>query len=253
MNRLDRITSILIQLQSKKIITAREIAKRYEVSIRTIYRDIQTLREAGVPIGEEEGKGYFLVDGYRLPPIMFSPEEANAMVLIEKMLAVNTEKSLQKNYESALFKVKAVLHEHVKDQVTDLSSKICTGRSWITPSSFLENIQNAIVTSNTLLIQYQSKSKKETTSRKINPYGIFFSGASWSVIAYCQLRQDIREFRVDRMNNLEVTDEQFEADEHFSLEDYTTQRNKKTEAILNKYREEYEAFKKFKKNLQPLT
>ena len=72
MNRLDRLTSILIQLQSKRLTTAREIAERFEVTTRTIYRDIQTLRLAGIPIGEEEGKGYFLVEGYRLPPVMFT-------------------------------------------------------------------------------------------------------------------------------------------------------------------------------------
>ena len=97
MNRLDRLTSILIQLQSKRLTTAREIAKRFEVTNRTIYRDIQTLRLAGVPIGEEEGKGYFLVEGYRLPPVMFTTEEARALVTTSKILNYHTEDSLKQN------------------------------------------------------------------------------------------------------------------------------------------------------------
>ncbi len=86
MNRLDRLTSIFIQLQSKRLTTAREIAERFEVTNRTIYRDIQTLRLAGVPIGEEEGKGYFLVEGYRLPPVMFTTEEARALITYKFLL-----------------------------------------------------------------------------------------------------------------------------------------------------------------------
>ena len=86
MNRLDRLTSILIQFQAKRLTTAREIAERFEVTNRTIYRDIQTLRLAGVPIGEEVGKGYFLVVGYRLPPVMFTMEEARALVTTSKIL-----------------------------------------------------------------------------------------------------------------------------------------------------------------------
>ncbi len=117
MNRLDRITSILVQLQSKKLITAREISDRFEISNRTVYRDIHTLRQAGVPIGEEEGKGYFIVDGYKLPPVMFSSEEANALVAIEKMLHYHTEDSLRKNYESALLKIKAVLKSKEKNKL----------------------------------------------------------------------------------------------------------------------------------------
>jgi len=84
MNRLTRITSILTQLQSKKVITAKKIADRFEISLRTVYRDIKTLQGAGVPIGSENGMGYFIVDGYSLPPIMITEEEANALIIFQK-------------------------------------------------------------------------------------------------------------------------------------------------------------------------
>ena len=100
------------------------MATRFEVTIRTIYRDIQTLRLAGVPIGEEEGKGYFLVEGYRLPPVMFTMEEARAVLTTSKILCYHTEDSLRQNYESALFKIKAVLPSTDKDKLVFLDSRI---------------------------------------------------------------------------------------------------------------------------------
>ena len=85
MNRIDRITAILIQLQSKKIVTAKEIAQRFNKSLRTVYRDIRTLEEAGIPIGAEAGKGYYLVDGYLLPPVMFTPGEVGSLITAAKV------------------------------------------------------------------------------------------------------------------------------------------------------------------------
>jgi predicted DNA-binding transcriptional regulator YafY len=86
MNRIDRLTAILVQLQSKKVVKAHEIADRFEISLRTVYRDVRALEEAGIPIGAEAGKGYFILDGYHLPPVMFSQQEANALVLGSKLI-----------------------------------------------------------------------------------------------------------------------------------------------------------------------
>jgi len=105
MNRIDRLTAILIQLQTKRWITSTEIAARYEISQRTVYRDIRALEEAGVPIGSEAGKGYFLVDGYRLPPVMFTREEAGALLIAEKLVNKLTDRSVKKNFDSAIDKM----------------------------------------------------------------------------------------------------------------------------------------------------
>lgn len=105
MDRLTRLTSILIQLQSKKIIVAKEIADRFEISLRTVYRDIKTLQDAGVPIGSENGKGYFLVSGYHLPPIMLNEKEVNTLVTAEKLIQNQGDKSLQDDFSSLLYKI----------------------------------------------------------------------------------------------------------------------------------------------------
>ncbi|HZB12127.1 MAG TPA: HTH domain-containing protein, partial [Chryseolinea sp.] len=106
MNRIDRLTAILIQMQTKRVVKAEEIADRFEISLRTVYRDVKALMEAGVPIGSEAGKGYFIVDGYHLPPVMFTQEEGSAMLFAGKLVEKMTDKSIRKEFESALLKIK---------------------------------------------------------------------------------------------------------------------------------------------------
>lgn len=110
MNRINRVTSILIQLQSKKIIPAKEIAQRFNISLRTVYRDIRTLEEAGIPIGSEAGKGYFLVEGFLLPPVMFTAAEVGALITAGKFLNCHGDESFIKDFDSATIEI---IKEHV--------------------------------------------------------------------------------------------------------------------------------------------
>lgn len=227
MNRLNRLTSILIHLQSKRLTTAREMATRFEVTIRTIYRDIQTLRLAGVPIGEEEGKGYFLVEGYRLPPVMFTMEEARAVLTTSKILCYHTEDSLRQNYESALFKIKAVLPSTNKDKLDFLDSRIGFQKHWAPTSLYLDTVQHSITESVKLVIVYQTRGEEQLKERTIHPYAVYFSGAVWTTIAFCELRQEIREFRLDRIKELKLQQTHFTPDKTFSLELYLAERTKR--------------------------
>jgi len=97
MNRIDRVSAILIHLQTKKIVKAQEIADRFSISLRTVYRDIKALEESGVPVGGEAGVGYQLMEGYRLPPVMFTKEEAIAFLTAEKMVEILTDASSKKH------------------------------------------------------------------------------------------------------------------------------------------------------------
>lgn len=109
MNRFNRVTAIFIQLQSKKFIRAKDIADRFNVSIRTVYRDVQTLVEAGVPIGTEAGIGYYIIDGYRLPPVMHTKEEVTAFLTAEKLIEKFTDNSTDSNFKSGMMKIRAIL------------------------------------------------------------------------------------------------------------------------------------------------
>src|SRR5690606_19543314 len=123
-NRFDRIVSILIQLQSKKTVRAQELAERFDVSLRTIYRDIRSLNTAGIPIIGEAGTGYSMMEGYRLPPVMFTRQEAGSFVAAEKLMQHFTDRNLLKHFESAMYKIKSVLRGSEKEWVETLDSYI---------------------------------------------------------------------------------------------------------------------------------
>ena len=124
MNRVDRLHAILVHLQSKKRVTAQEIADRFGLSLRTVYRDVRALDEAGVPIIGEAGVGYSVMEGYRLPPILFTKEEASALLLGAKFVQRFTDRADRRSFDAAMFKVKAVLRSSDKDFVEQLDSRI---------------------------------------------------------------------------------------------------------------------------------
>src|SRR5690625_2206261 len=120
LKRFDRLVAILIQLQSKKIVKSQELVERFDVSLRTIYRDIKTLEKAGVPLYGEAGVGYSLVNGYRLPPVMFTQREANSFMAAEKLMQQLTDKEIRTHFQSAMYKIKSVLRGAEKDRVEAL-------------------------------------------------------------------------------------------------------------------------------------
>src|SRR6201994_2879430 len=115
MNRIDRISAILIQLQSRRVVKGSDIAERFNISLRTVYRDVKTLEEAGIPLIGEAGVGYSIMDGYRLPPVMFTHEEATAFLTAEKFVEKLTDNSTDSHYKSAMYKVRSVLRMAEKD------------------------------------------------------------------------------------------------------------------------------------------
>lgn len=222
--RFDRIIAILIQLQSKKVVKAQELAERFEVSLRTIYRDIRTLESSGVPIYGEAGIGYSLVDGYRLPPVMFTREEASSFIASEKLMQKFIDKELGQHYQSAMFKIKSVMQSSDKDWVSNIESKIL-----IQPPNgdlFNENVPNAmailfksIADKTQVVLNYQSIEAENASLRTIEPVGIFHDNNSWYVLGFCHLRNDYRQFRVDRMEGIKKTEISF-TKEHDALETF---------------------------------
>jgi predicted DNA-binding transcriptional regulator YafY len=216
--RLVRLTEIVTLLQSKTLITAPFLAKQFDVGVRTIYRDIRTLEQSGIPITTIEGKGYTLVAGYNLPPVMFTEEEANALVTVEKMIQGNSEVSLLENYSKAMVKIKSILRDTQKQKLETLEDRILIRH--IHPaynSKYLSEVQSATTDCNVLDIAYES-AKSEKTERKINPFALYNTEGKWILIAFCHL-QEFRAFRLDRMIELKITKEKFEA-YNMTLEDF---------------------------------
>lgn len=221
MNRLTRVTSILIQLQSKKLVIAKEIADHFEVSLRTIYRDIKLLQDAGVPIGSTNSKGYFIIEGYHLPPIMISEEEANALVVAEKFIHNQGDTSLEKVFDSLLHKIKAVLRSTQKENYSKLQKRISPSSLRKKPiSNSLLPIQNAILANGLVEIAYHAFSTNQHTIRIIEPLGLYFSSTNWILIAFCRKRKEMREFRLDRIEKLKVLAQKNENQRNFSLSEY---------------------------------
>lgn len=223
MNRIDRISAILIQLQSKPVVKAQEIADRFHISLRTVYRDIRTLEEAGVPIGSEAGKGYFMAEGYHLPPVMFSNEEAGSMLLAEKLVEKFADASINNQYKSAMYKIRAVLKPGDQEFLENINANIQVSGYYkesenYFPDNFMSDIQKAMGMRHTVKIHYHSISKDEVTVREIEPVGVCYYGANWHLIGHCLMRVDYRDFRVNRIKKLEVTDRTFYSSKNEGLE-----------------------------------
>ncbi|HTF81968.1 MAG TPA: YafY family protein [Cytophagales bacterium] len=232
MNRFDRITAILIQLQSKKVITAQEIADRFEVSLRTIYRDIRSLEEAGIPIVSEVGVGYSMMDGYRLPPGMFTKEEALTFITAEKLMERFTDYSLNKEYKSAMYKVRAVLRNTEKDYIEEVEDHIAVLPNANLPQQHskvpLQAILHSISEKKVIQINYFSNHSQEQNLRLIEPVGVFHLGDNWHLIAYCQLRKDYRDFRMDRISQISTTEMPYHKS-HPSLQSFLNKLTKEKE------------------------
>ena len=227
--RLSRLVAILTQLQTKRLLTATNLAENFGVSVRTIYRDIKALEQAGVPIFTEEGKGYSLMEGYKIPPIMFSENEANALITVEQLVLKNRDSSLIKEYKEAINKVKAVLLYATKEKVELLSKRIAVSPVLLeaNPSNSLTLIQNALTDFKVLDITYHSEQKGEKTERKIEPFALYYSlQESWTLIAYCRLRKDYRMFRLDRIIKIKQSGLNFRPHK-LTLQEYLAEKEKK--------------------------
>lgn len=232
--RFDRIVAILIQLQTKRIVKAQELADRFEVSLRTIYRDVRTLEASGVPIISEAGVGYSIMEGYRLPPVMFTREEAGSFVAAEKLMQQFTDRSLGAYYESAMFKLKSVLRGKEKDWVEALESQVS-----IVPGQVLFNdkVPNAleilfesIAERKQVFLRYESLREETPSERRIEPVGLFNENGFWYILGYCHLRTDYRHFRTDRIHKIARTSLDFLL-EHGTIDEH---RSKKEEVSKTK-------------------
>lgn len=221
MNRIDRLFGILTLLQSKKYVTAEKIACKFDMSIRTVYRDIKALGESGIPVSFEQHKGYFIMQGYFLPPVSFTTEEANAFLLMETIVQGFADKGTQTNYTNGLNKVKSVLRAAQKEKIDTLSDNIklqlppCFSQDF----EYLPTLQNAISGKTIISLEYKNNNS-EVSKRDIEPIGLIFYAFSWHLIAWCQMRKDYRDFKVSRILKLRNTEWPFTKSDHIEVNEY---------------------------------
>jgi predicted DNA-binding transcriptional regulator YafY len=228
MNRIDRIAAILIQLQSRRVTKAQDIADRFSISLRTVYRDVKALEEAGIPLIGEAGVGYSLMDGYRLPPVMFTREEAIAFLTAEKLVGQLTDSPNSANYRSAMYKIKAVLRTTEKDLLENMDThiEVLQGRRTTAIKPELDLIQpilKSITEGRVVAIKYFAQHNQQNSERHVEPVGVFFLDGYWHLIAFCRMRADYRDFRLDRILAINLLDEKFDR-VHPPLKDYLQNR-----------------------------
>ena len=217
--------AMVVHLQSRRLVRAEELADHFEISLRTVYRDVAALGEAGIPIAGEAGVGYSLVKGYHLPPVMFTADEASALFLGSKIIDNQADASLRKQMGSALTKIRSILPRDRQDYLDrlDRSTAVVSRGSSSDPrlsSESLVPIQRALAERRVLALEYSAKQRDEITKRDVEPLGLVYYADSWHLIAYCRLRKDVREFRTDRILKLESRSEVFAPHENFSLKAY---------------------------------
>jgi predicted DNA-binding transcriptional regulator YafY len=221
MNRIDRLFGILTLLQSKKYVPAEKIAEKFSISIRTVYRDIKALCEQGIPVSFEQTRGYFIVQGYFIPPVSFTSEEANALLLMETMVSGFADKSISRHYTNALNKVKAVLRSQQKEKLEFLNNNIrfhlpeCFRNDF----EYLSLLQHAISSQTVMEIDYKN-GKSEISHRQVEPIGLVFYAFAWHIIAWCHNRKEYRDFKVVRILKIRNTELPFTKTDHIDLNDY---------------------------------
>lgn len=221
MNRIDRLFGILVLLQSKKYVTAEKIAERFNMSVRTVYRDIKALCEQGIPVSFEQNKGYFVVREFFLPPISLTNEEANAFLLMETLVEGFADQSIRKHYNSGLNKIKAGLRHSQKEKLDVLDNNIklqipeCFRHSF----EYLSVLQEAIASHSIINMGYKNNNG-EVSNRSVEPIGLIFYALNWHLIAWCHKRNEYRDFRVSRIMSVTNTGEQFDRSKRLDVDEY---------------------------------
>ena len=208
MNRLDRISALLVQLQSRPVVKASEMAERFGVSLRTIYRDMRTLSEAGIPICGDSGIGYSLIEGYKLPALMFTKEEAVAFLTAEKIIEQLTDAQNSNYFRQGMDKIRAALRAVDKNYLHNMGDTIAVYKSRNARES-LPNLLQTILSSinDKLIIEIDYTNADENKSKRaLEAVGITYSHPNWYLSAWCHLREEYRMFRLDRISNIKTTD-----------------------------------------------
>ncbi|QIK55467.1 YafY family transcriptional regulator [Dysgonomonas sp. HDW5B] len=214
MNRIDRLSAILIMLQSSSSVNMKQITNRFGITPRTVYRDMKALDEAGIPIAGDSRIGFSLVEGFKLPPLMFTEKEAFAFLAAEKLVDRFSDAGFKEGYKSGIEKIKSVMRLaeiETMDNFTDnVSSLDLQFKNPSDSQNILQLLMSEISKRKKVQISYFSYNRQEVSIRKVDPIGIFFSMSHWYLVAFCNTTKDYRTFRVNRIQEIINTDEDFE-------------------------------------------
>jgi predicted DNA-binding transcriptional regulator YafY len=219
MRRADRLFSIIQILRRRRLATAERLSRELEVSERTIYRDVADLMASGVPIDGEAGVGYILRDGHDLPPLMFTPAEIEALVLGARIVAKWSDAELARAADDALAKIAAVLPERLRDHLGQIALYAPDDHFRAPLPAEFADLRAALRDHKKVQFAY-TNADGEITQRVVRPLAFLFYGAVWLMLAWCEMRQDFRSFRLDRMTRIDITAARFKPERGKTLHDY---------------------------------
>jgi predicted DNA-binding transcriptional regulator YafY len=222
MRRADRLFQIIQFIRGRRVTTAAELARALEVSERTVYRDVRDLVLSGVPIEGEAGVGYMLRRGFDLPPLMFTRDEVEALVLGTRVVSSWADSNLGRAAEAALSRIAAALPDDLQTRL--LESRLFAPGFHVKPEVMerLGLLREATSGKRKTWLAYIDAGDT-TSERTVRPLGLSFFGSTWMLTAWCELRNDFRNFRLDRVEQLNVLDEGFEDEAGKTWDDYVRQ------------------------------
>ena len=219
MRRADRLFQIVQHLRGGRLVTAAKLSGILEVSERTIYRDIVDLQASGVPIEGEAGVGYVMRDGYDLPPLMFSRDEIVALVAGARLIRAWGGADMARAAEEALVKIGAVLPDTERERANQVEIHAIAPEMTPEVRGRIDEIEVSIERKRRLVLSYTDAADR-TTERKVRPLGLWFWGKVWTLVAWCELREDFRMFRVDRIASMSQDDDGFRLERGKTLADF---------------------------------
>jgi len=213
--KFERIVHIFFLLQSRAVLPIEELTEKFQVTRRTIYRDLSILERAGIPLVNNPGAGYSIIDGFRLPPSRFNEGEVLSVMIAEKIMRNHETESVRRNFEQVLTKIKSSFHSHQKHEILHLQDKLLIKEKFDAKdyvSNIMDTLLKSAVNKKLTDILYKNAKGDKPNLRTVEPVGVFNENGNWYLLAYCHSRCDYRNFRLDRIQKLDVQEKYFEKD-----------------------------------------
>jgi len=246
LNKTERLFALVLLLQNRPSMTSKDLADYFGVSRRTIFRDLRALGESGVPLTYADGGGYEILEGYQLPPLMFTAREAATLLVGTAFTKLQPDPSLRADADEVGLKIRSVLPAPVRDYIDRLQDNtviapyirnLDPGQGSHDEEGRWYDLSEAVAKQRSIFMQYYVASRDELTKRKVDPLGLVYYSDSWNLIAYDHLRDDIRNFRLDRIRKMRMMMDTFERPDDFDLEEYLKEKgsNPRNERITLRF------------------
>ena len=224
-NRTERLFATILLLQNRPYLTSRDLSEHFGVSRRTIFRDLRALSDSGVPLTYSEGGGYEILEGYQLPPLMLSAREAATLLVGTEFMKLQSDASLREDADQVALKIHAVLPKEIREFVDRLRENTVLDPYWLhavreegSESGRWYKLSEAVARNRKVIMEYWVEARQELTKRRVDPLGLVYYTDQWNLIAFDHLREEIRNFRLDRIREMYVLSERFERPEGFNLQ-----------------------------------